>query len=57
MGIIYRIGLLILTMINVIILVFLSIISPRWYAVYLAYITDRVFKTLWQNEGQGLRED
>lgn len=47
MGAINRIGLLLLTMINVIILVPLSIISPKYYAIYLAYTTEKVYNFLY----------
>ena len=50
MGILNRIVLLLFTMINVIVFVSLSIISPRWYAVYSAYTSDKVIKFLWQEK-------
>jgi len=50
MGIINRIGLLLFTMINVIVLLTLAIISPRWYSIYQAYSTEKVFKFLYGKE-------
>lgn len=47
MWLINRIGLFILTIISVIILLTLSIISPRIFSIYLAYITELVFKFLY----------
>jgi hypothetical protein len=52
MGIINRIALLTLTMISVIILLTLAIMSPKWFSVYLAYITDKVFKFIYGTKEQ-----
>lgn len=48
--IINRIGLLIVTLISFIIYLSLIIISPKWYSLYSAYMTEKVFKYLYGKE-------
>ena len=50
MGLLNRIGLLLLSLISSLILLTLAMISPKYYAIYLAYITDKVFKFLYGKE-------
>jgi hypothetical protein len=47
MWLINRIALLILISISSIVLLILAILSPQWFSIYLAYITDEVFKFLY----------
>lgn len=47
MAIINRIALLLLILVSSIILLTLAIVSPKWFSLYLAYITEIVFKFLY----------
>lgn len=53
MAIINRLALLIFTAISIVVLILLAIMNTRWYAIYLAYTTEKVYNFLYgKKEGK-----
>ena len=50
MGIINRIAFLVLTLVSFLVLIVLSLVSPKTYGVYQVYLAELVTKYLWQEE-------